>query len=228
MRLIVKDLSVAFRKNKVLKNISFSIEPGVYGLIGENGAGKTTLFRSILGLQKHSGEVVNDEIWNVGYVPQKFDSLHGLNLEETLMYFCCLHKIPKSKRKQLAADLLEKVNLTEETKKKVGELSGGMLRRLGIAQALVSEPELLIMDEPTVGLDPMERVRLREILEDVRENRIIIISSHEIHELEHLCEKMIFLHKGELVCFDTLAHLCEHFSTTDLEEIYFKVMRGVS
>lgn len=227
MDLKVNDVSVSFRKKKVLSNICFSVSPGIYGIVGENGAGKTTLFRSILGLQTYSGTIEKNGIFHVGYVPQKFDSLPGLSLEDTLQYFGCLQGIPKNERKSMAEALLEKVNLSEEKNKKVRELSGGMLRRLGIAQALIGDPQLLIMDEPTVGLDPAERIRFRNILKKIREERIILISSHEIKELEHFCDLFIFLHQGRIAAMDSAKHLQEHFGISDMEEIYFNVIGGM-
>lgn len=225
--LVLKDITVTFRKKEALKNVNLSLVPKIYGLVGENGAGKTTLFRSILGLQKYKGSVCKQGISTIGYVPQKFDTLHGLNLIETLQYFCCLQGIPKEEQLPLAMKLLKKVNLLEEKEKKVRELSGGMLRRLGIAQALINDPDLLIMDEPTVGLDPVERVRLRDIINDIKAERIIMISSHEIREIEHICEAIIFIHQGRIVCCDTVEALYERYQTQNMEDIYFKIIQGV-
>ena len=226
MELNVNGISVFFKKKRVLDNISFSMDSGVYGIVGENGAGKTTLFRSILGLQKYHGDIIKNDINHIGYVPQKFDCLPGLSLGETLQYFGCLQGISKPKRKIMAEELLEKVNLAEEKEKKVRELSGGMLRRLGIAQALVSNPELLIMDEPTAGLDPAERIRFRNILESIRGERIILVSSHEIREMEYFCDAFLFLHQGIVVMIDTAERLREHYKIDDMEEIYFRVVGG--
>lgn len=226
MVLTVENLSVSFRSIKALNQVSFGITSGIYGLVGENGAGKTTLFRSLLGLQQYSGTIQREGITHVGYVPQKFESLKDLNLTDTLLYFTCLQNIPRKMRAGIVEDALESVNLTEDRSKKVQQLSGGMLRRLGIAQALINNPELLIMDEPTAGLDPTERLRFREIIEKIAPNRIILISTHEIHELEHICKQMLFLHKGQLVCMDTLENLSKSFQTTDMEEVYFRLIQG--
>jgi ABC-2 type transport system ATP-binding protein len=217
---------VSFHGTEVLKNINLTVTQGVYGVVGENGAGKTTLFRTVLGLQKCQGSISKEGIFHVGYVPQQFDSLHGLNLEETLSYFCSLKEIRKDQQAEVIHTVLETVNLLNEKEKKVRELSGGMLRRLGIAQALINMPELLIMDEPTVGLDPAERRNLREILNNIKQNRIVFVSSHEISELEHLCETIIFLHKGEIVCCKTLDELHQRHATRDLEQIYFEIIGG--
>ncbi len=224
MEMIIKDISVSFHKKNVLENVSISLQPGVYGLLGENGAGKTTLFRTILGLQKHGGTVERRGIDHIGYVPQKFDCLHGLNLADTMQYFCCLQKIPEKERGKRTAEVLEMVNLTGEKEKKVRELSGGMLRRLGIAQAMVSRPEMLVMDEPTVGLDPAERIRLREIVQKISGELIIVISSHEIRELDYMCENMIFLHRGRVICVSSIESLQEKYKTEDMEEIYFRIL----
>lgn len=226
MKLLLKNVSVTFRNKMALAGVDLQVGPGVYGVVGENGAGKTTLFRAILGLQRAKGQVVYENIQNVGYVPQHFDCLNGLRVEEALLYFACLKNIPKAEQTSLVQNTMELVNLTEEKDKKVRELSGGMLRRLGIGQAILNQPELLVMDEPTVGLDPAERMNLREIIRNIQKDRIILISSHEIHELENICENMIFIHQGRIKCSKTLEELYETYSTLDLEEIYFKVMKG--
>lgn len=226
MKLSLKKISVAFRNKLALDGIDLQVGPGVYGIVGENGAGKTTLFRAILGLQKAKGQIVYEDIQNVGYVPQHFDCLNGLCVEEALLYFACLKNIPKAEQSSLVQNTMELVNLTAEKDKKVRELSGGMLRRLCIGQAILNQPELLIMDEPTVGLDPAERMNLRTIIRNIQKDRIILISSHEIHELENICENMIFIHQGKVKCCNTVEELYETYSTMDLEQIYFKVMKG--
>ena len=225
MRLSLQDVSVQFRKKEALKHLNIVLEPGVYGVIGENGAGKTTLFRSILGLQKYEGMILHERIDRIGYVPQKFECMQGLNAQELLEYFCCLKDIEKSERKTRAARALELVNLTEERTKRMRELSGGMLRRLGIAQALLGEPQLLIMDEPTVGLDPAERMNLRNIVEQIQAGRIVLISSHEIREIEHMCQYILFLHQGTCLECTSVERLREKYQTEDLEEIYFQVLK---
>ena len=224
MRLSLQDVSVQFRKKEALKHLNIILEPGVYGVIGENGAGKTTLFRSILSLQKYEGMILHEGIDRIGYVPQKFECMQGLNAQELLEYFCCLKDIDKSERKMQAARALELVNLTEERTKRMRELSGGMLRRLGIAQALLGEPQLLIMDDPTVGLDPAERMNLRKIVEQIQAGRIVLISSHEIREIEHMCQYILFLHQGTCLECTSVERLREKYQTEDLEEIYFQVL----
>ena len=206
MRLSLQDVSVQFRKKEALKHLNIILEPGVYGVIGENGAGKTTLFRSILSLQKYDGMILHEGIDRIGYVPQKFECMQGLNAQELLEYFCCLKDIEKSERKMQAARALELVNLTEERTKRMRELSGGMLRR------------------PTVGLDPAERMNLRKIVEQIQAGRIVLISSHEIREIEHMCQYILFLHQGTCLECTSVERLREKYQTEDLEEIYFQVL----
>ena len=224
MELQISNVSVSFRKKQVLADICAVIPTGVCGFVGENGAGKTTLFRSILGLQKYKGSICKEDITRVGYVPQKFECMQGLNVEDTLKYFCSLNEIDRKEQDTLVENVLTMVNLGDERKKKVRQLSGGMLRRLGIAQALLNEPQLLIMDEPTVGLDPTERIRLREIIRKLNQDRIVMVSSHEIYEMEQICDRILFLHQGNMLGIYTLEELRNMYNTSDMEQIYFKVI----
>lgn len=230
MKLELHDLSVTFGKKEALKNISLKLVPGVYGILGENGAGKTTLFRSVLNLQKHTGkiEISGVDHKHIGYIPQQFDTLHWLTVKETLKYFACLKDIPKEKQESLIEQILKIVNLEQESKKQVQALSGGMMRRLGIAQALLDDPPILIMDEPMVGLDPQERLNFRGVIKDIKKDRIVLISSHEIRELEEFCESIVFLHQGVLCAVDSVENLYHTYDCTDLERIYFKVIHNES
>ena len=224
MELQISNVSVSFRKKQVLSNICAVIPTGVCGIVGENGAGKTTLFRSVLELQKYEGTICKEGMTRFGYVPQKFECMQGLNVEDTLKYFCSLNEIDRKEQDTLVGNVLTMVNLSDERKKKVRQLSGGMLRRLGIAQALLNEPQLLIMDEPTVGLDPTERIRLREIIRKLNHDRIVMVSSHEIYEMEQICDRILFLHQGKVQGLYTLEELQNMYHTSDMEQIYFKMM----
>lgn len=226
MKLTLDKISVHFRKKEALHEVTLMLTPGIYGIVGENGAGKTTLFRCMLGVQKYKGNIFLEDIQDIGYVPQNFECMAGLKVEEILHYFCCLKGIAKKGQEACVKEVLELVNLSQEKDKKVKALSGGMLRRLGIAQALLGEPQLLIMDEPTVGLDPAERVNLRSIIEKISADRIVLISSHEIREIEHICERIVFLHQGRCIREDSISHLIHAYGTDDLEEIYFRIMQG--
>ena len=166
----IKNLNKSFRKKSAVDNLSLSLGSGVYGLLGPNGAGKTTLIRCLTNLYKFDGEIEyrgesirgnKTYMSEIGYLPQKFGAYRELTAEENLYHFCVLKDIPKELRKKEIDRVLEMVNLSDERGKKAKALSGGMTRRLGIAQVLLGSPDIMIFDEPTAGLDPEERLCLR-------------------------------------------------------------------
>ncbi|WP_425446493.1 ABC transporter ATP-binding protein [Dethiothermospora halolimnae] len=210
MKISIKSLSKKYGSNFALKDINLEINKGMLGLLGPNGAGKTTLIKILTTLtQKSEGEIyINDiNITNkkeirkiVGYLPQEFSVYPSMNVYETMDYLALLSKItPKSKRRSLIMELLEKVNLENHLKTKVKALSGGMKRRLGIAQALLNNPKLLIVDEPTAGLDPEERIHFRNLLRDFSDDRIVILSTHIVEDVEFTCENLAILKEGSLL-----------------------------
>lgn len=232
MKVKIDNLKVQIKKKVILDGISMDLEPGIYAVVGANGAGKTTLFRTLLGLQGYTGTIDKTDISQdaIGYLPQRFETLQNLSVEETLLYFCCLKKIPEELQKQEIDRVLAVVNLEAERKKMVKKLSGGMHQRLGVGQALLGESKLMIMDEPTVGLDPRERQNFRNVLASLQEHdkeQIILISSHETQELELACSKVIFLHKGKLLAFADMQTLYEMYQAKSLEEVFFKLTDGV-
>lgn len=232
MKLRIENLTVQIKKKVILDQVSFDLQPGIYAVIGANGAGKTTLFRSVLGLQQKQGAIVLEEIEDgaIGYLPQRFETLKNLTVEETMEYFCCLKKVPTEMQEQEIQRVLNLTNLDGERKKLVRKLSGGMHQRLGVAQALLGDSKLLIMDEPTVGLDPRERQNFRTVLKSLQENgkeQIVMISSHETQELERVCQKVIFLHKGKLLEFEEIGVLYEKYQADCLEDVFFKLTDGV-
>ena len=172
----------AFKKTKALNSFTCELVYGIYGLLGPNGAGKTTLMRCICGLlQIDSGSI---EFGNqaIGYLPQQFGAIKQLTVYEMMKYFAVLKKLPK------------------ETHEKTGSLSGGMVRRLGIAQAVMGNPEIIIFDEPTAGLDPEERVRFKNLLKALKDNKTIIISTHIVSDVEAVCDNIIVIKDGEKIC----------------------------
>lgn len=216
----IKELNKFYGKKKqALSNVNLTIEQGMFGLLGRNGAGKTTLMKTLATLlQKQSGSisVCGIPIENakeirkiVGYLPQDFSMYPTMTVAETMDYLGVLSGISSKERKERIELLLEKVNLTEHKNKKVKALSGGMKRRLGIAQALLNDPKVLIVDEPTAGLDPEERIRFRNLLCDVAENRIVILSTHIVGDIEATCEKLAILNEGSILYSGTVSDLID-------------------
>lgn len=210
MNIEIKGLTKNYGKKTALDNVDLNIEKGMFGLLGPNGAGKTTLMRILTTLiQKTEGDISIQGVdiskkrkirQMIGYLPQDFSVYPALTVYEAMDYLSLLSNIgPKSKRKKLILDLLEKVNLEDHLKTKVKALSGGMKRRLGIAQALINNPNLLIVDEPTAGLDPEERIRFRNLLRDFSDDRIVILSTHIVEDVEFTCEDLAILKEGQIL-----------------------------
>jgi ABC-2 type transport system ATP-binding protein len=213
MKIEIKDLNQIYRNgNHALKNVTLDIHNGMFGLLGPNGAGKSTLMRILVTLMKQSsGSVLIDgkdihknrrEIRKMlGYLPQDFRFFTALKTWEFLDYSGALAGIKNRKERMTEVDsLLEKVGLFEARDRKANRLSGGMKRRLGIAQALIGNPRLIIVDEPTTGLDPDERIRFRNILSDLSQNDVIIIlSTHIVGDISSTCQEMALLNRGQLI-----------------------------
>lgn len=208
--LCIDHISKRYKQKEALKEVFIVLEPGVYGLLGPNGAGKTTLMRIITtllnpdsGSVTYNGKNIKDVNLKtcMGYLPQRFTSYNNLTVAETLDLFGCMKDMDK---KSIVAEVdrcLEITNLKDVKNVRVRKLSGGMLRRLGIAQALMSDPEIIIFDEPTAGLDPEERLRFKQIVNKLKEKHIVIISTHIVEDIEAVCNKTIILHNGEIKYF---------------------------
>lgn len=200
------NITQMYRSTQALSNVSLILDKGVYGLIGENGAGKTTLFKLLTGqinLQKGSilvdGETPDKGKLRVGYLPQKFDFFHNLRVGESMEYVGTLKGVTEQSLQKEIDYWLQQVNLISEKDKKVGTLSGGMRQRLGIAQAFLGDPEYVLLDEPTVGLDPKERVAFRNMVNEVGADKVIMISTHIIEDVRATCENILVLHKGKML-----------------------------
>lgn len=209
MEIKIHNLKKSYGQKAALDNISLTIENGMFGLLGRNGAGKTTLMQILSTLREPtSGKVTFDNIPLedtrqvrplIGYLPQEFSLYPDMSVVEIMRYLAALSDLPAEVQHQRIPDLLQKVNLWEDRGKKVRKLSGGMKRRLGIAQALLHDPQVLIADEPTVGLDPQERLRFYALLNEFSGNRIVIVSSHIVSDIETVCEKVAVLDAGKLL-----------------------------
>ena len=200
----IKNVTKDYKGVKALKDINLNLTCGIIGILGPNGAGKTTLFRCILGLETYKGQIHCPDTL-IGYLPQDFSFFKGLTVRESLEYLSRLKNI----RLQDNEQLIEETGLKDFQKKKVGKLSGGMLRRLGICQALLGDPKVLILDEPTVGLDPESRMYIRNLLARISTDKIVLISSHIASDLDYLCDQVLILNKGHVSVFDTKDHLLD-------------------
>ena len=220
MSIKINDLTVTF-KNKVtaINHADLEIPNGVFGLLGENGAGKTTLMRVLTTvLTPTSGTVSMDGILycegnypkiqrQIGYLPQEIDLYPGLTVQECLEYMGDLAGVPKEECRKRIQYYLEKTSLTEHRKKKMKQLSGGMKRRVGLVQALLNEPKFLIVDEPTTGLDPEERIRIRNLLVDFSENRTVLFSTHVVEDLAAVCNQLAVMKKGQFLYAGSIKEL---------------------
>ncbi|RXI51916.1 ABC transporter ATP-binding protein [Clostridium tetani] len=207
----IKNVNKTYNKKKVLNNINLEIENGMFGLLGHNGAGKTTLMKIITtlitpdkgGKIEICGQDIKENKMNIrkiiGFLPQEFNIYPQMSAYEFLDYIALLNNIHnKNVRYELICNTLSKVNLLECKNGKVGQFSGGMKRRLGIAQAIIKNPSILVVDEPTAGLDPEERIKFRTMLVELSEDRIVILSTHIVEDISASCEKLALLLSGEL------------------------------
>lgn len=199
--LSVSNLTKKLGNKTVLDGISLALDRGIYGLLGPNGSGKTTLMRCVTGIYKYDGTV--DAPVNIGYLPQKFGAFGELTVIEVLEYFAELKGIPRTAQQKNIEDCLECVHLADRGRDKVKTLSGGMVRRLGVAQAMLGNPSLVLVDEPTAGLDPEERLRFKSLIAQNRNERTFLISTHIVEDVEALCDYIIIMYKGKVICQET-------------------------
>lgn len=219
LKIEIKDLDKYYGKKQVLDHVNLTIHQGMFGLLGRNGAGKTTMMKTLATLlKKQSGSITIcgvpvEEAASVrkmvGYLPQDFSMYPNMTVYEAMDYLGVLSGMSKEQRKKRIPLLLEKVNLLEDKNKKVKALSGGMRRRLGIAQAILHEPKVLIVDEPTAGLDPEERVRFRNLLCEIAEKRIVILSTHIVGDIEATCENIAVMDQGKILFQGTVEDLTD-------------------
>ena len=214
-RIEIKNLSKNYGKKQALKQINLEIEQGMFGLLGPNGAGKTTLMKILTTLtRKTSGDIklcgipverCREIRQMIGYLPQDFSLYGNMSVYEALDYLAVLSGMSKKERAMKVPQMLEKVNLKEQHKTRVKTMSGGMKRRLGIAQAIIHDPQIIVVDEPTAGLDPEERVRFRNLLCEIARDRIVILSTHIVGDIEATCENIAVLNQGEILFRGTVS-----------------------
>lgn len=215
MKIEFRKVTKSYGKDIVaLDEFSATLYPGIYGLLGANGAGKTTLIRILVGLlPSTSGTILVDDVpiskagsnylSKLGYLPQYPRFYRDFTIADFLRYICALKNIEPDEGKRRIQELLEAVNLQDVSKKRIGELSGGMCQRVGIVQALLGDPKVLVLDEPTAGLDPQERIHFRNLIAQFSENRIVLLATHIVSDVDAIANQVIILKKGQLVQMNT-------------------------
>lgn len=210
MELQVEHLCKSYGRREALQDVNFTLQKGIYGLLGENGAGKSTLMRMMAtvdfptkgGIRYDGKDIFSmDEEYRgvIGYMPQNYSVYPGFTARDFLEYMGVLKGVPKNRLESRINEVLEFVNLSDVAGKKVKTFSGGMKRRIGIAQAIINEPEILIFDEPTAGLDPTERIRFSNIISDMGKDKIVLLSTHIVSDIEAIANELVVLKKGNIL-----------------------------
>lgn len=226
MEIIIDRLSKQYGSKIAVDRISLHMQKGVYGLLGANGAGKTTFMRMLCGILKPTagtvtfdGMDVSTEEYRIrlGYLPQDFGYYPDFTGIDFLLYMAALKGLNKNHAKRRVQELLKLVVLQDVAKKKIKTYSGGMKQRLGIAQALLNDPQFLVLDEPTAGLDPKERVRFREMISEIGKENIVLLSTHIVSDIEHIADVVLMMKEGQMIYNGKWDG-----SHEDLEEFYLK------
>lgn len=229
MELCIDRLTKQYDNKLAVDRVSLQLTNGVYGLLGANGAGKTTFMRMLCGILKPTGGTVTFDGLDVsseeyraelGYLPQDFGYYPDFSGWDFLMYMASLKGLTKLEAKRKAKELLELVSLSDVGKKKIATYSGGMKQRLGIAQALLNDPKIIILDEPTAGLDPKERVRFRNLIKDLGKDSIVLLSTHIVSDVEHIADTVLMMKAGQIIyngSADEIENL-EEFYLAEFEE----------
>ncbi len=234
MELMLDQIMKQYSGTTAVARLSVGLQPGVIGLLGANGAGKTTLMRMICGILKPTSGTIrfmneeesldaSEEMYRdvLGYLPQDFGYYPEFTGRDFLMYMAALKGIDKRTAKRKCETLLKTVNLENAANKKIKTYSGGMKQRLGIAQAVLNDPKILILDEPTAGLDPKERVRFRNLIAELGKNAIVILSTHIVSDVEHIADRILMMKDGSIIFDGKVADIQE-----DLESFYLREFGG--
>lgn len=229
MELIVDRLTKQYQNKIAVDRINLKLNCDIYGLLGENGAGKTTFIRMLCGILKPTNGTVTFDGMDVsseeyrailGYLPQEFGYYPDFTGMDFLLYMSSLKGLTKTTAKRKAIKLFELVNLSDCAKKKIKTYSGGMKQRLGIAQALLNDPKVIILDEPTAGLDPKERVRFRNLIKELGKDSIILLSTHIVSDIENIADDVIMMKDGQIIFEGATSDI------SDLERLYLEKFEG--
>ena len=234
MELVLDQVIKQYGSTTAVDHVSLDLQPGVIGLLGANGAGKTTLMRMICGILKPTGGTIcfnneneslnaSEEMYRdaLGYLPQDFGYYPNFTGREFLLYMAALKGIDKHTAKRKCRELLKIVNLEQAANKKIKTYSGGMKQRLGIAQAVLNDPRILILDEPTAGLDPKERVHFRNLIAELGKDAIVILSTHIVSDVEHIADRILMMKEGSIIFDGKVTDL-----QGELEDFYLKAFGG--
>lgn len=234
MSIEVSNLTKLYGEQKAIDNISFTITKGeIVGFLGPNGAGKSTTMKIITGyLQPDEGEAIVNAIpvkkqplqakASIGYLPEANPLYYDQYVREYLDFVADVHGVPVKLKKDRIEAVIQTVGLTLESKKKVGQLSKGYKQRVGLAAALIHDPEVLILDEPTTGLDPNQIIEIREVIKSLGQNKTVLFSSHILQEVEAICDRVIIINRGKLVANDKLSNLRQQVNNNNLLKVTFK------
>lgn len=228
------NISKKYKEKIALNDVSLKLDNGIYGLLGPNGAGKSTLMNIITGnleptegTIKWEGKEVKELGSNyrslLGYAPQQQGMYETFSGRRFLSYMATLKGIPKSGMEDEINRVLLYVNMVEKSNQKIGTYSGGMKQRILIAQAIIGNPKLVILDEPTAGLDPKERVRIRERIAELSKDKIILVSTHVVSDIESIAKKIILIKTGKIIDYANVNGLCDKYNATNLEDVYMKI-----
>lgn len=234
MSIEVSNLTKIYGEQKAIDNISFAINKGeIVGFLGPNGAGKSTTMKIITGyLQPDEGEAIVNGIpvkkqplqakASIGYLPEANPLYYDQYVREYLDFVADVHSVPTKLKKDRIEAVIQTVGLSLESKKKVGQLSKGYKQRVGLAAALIHDPEVLILDEPTTGLDPNQIIEIREVIKSLGQNKTVLFSSHILQEVEAICDRVIIINRGKLVANDKLSNLRQQVDNNNLLKVTFK------